>query len=71
MPRKDENDANFRWRAMAAASQLLDPATTLLVVDEADAIDELGPLGKAVLTDLLDASPDCWVFCQQRQTLRP
>jgi SpoVK/Ycf46/Vps4 family AAA+-type ATPase len=62
MPRKDEKDANFRWRAMAAAAQSLDPATTLLVVDEADAIEEIGPHGKAVLTDLLDASPHCWVF---------
>jgi SpoVK/Ycf46/Vps4 family AAA+-type ATPase len=53
---------DFRWRAMAAAKQALDPRTSLLVVDEGDEIDEDSLRGKGVLTELLDSSAHCWIF---------
>jgi len=62
LPERTEREAGFRWRAMSAAVSALDPASDLIVVDEADALDEGSVKGKAVLTDLLDRSGHCWLF---------
>jgi len=58
----EKRGEDFRWRAMAAAKQALDPRTSLLVVDEADEIDEDSLRGKGILTELLDSSAHCWIF---------